>query len=81
LPWQKTNLKDNFVTTFSQHSLELNKLNWRSKAKLEEQSKTGGRHHICILENTAVVVTRLWVTCEEMLNKQLSNFMQFHREE
>lgn len=35
LPWQKTNLKDNFITMFFQCSLELNKLNWRSNAKLK----------------------------------------------
>lgn len=35
---------------------------------------------MCVVENTTGVLTWISVTCEEMLNKQQSNFMQLHRE-
>lgn len=34
-----------------------------------------------MVENTTGVLTWISVTCEEMLNKQQSNFMQLHKEE
>lgn len=35
---------------------------------------------MCMVENTTGVLTWISITCEEKLNKQQSNFMQFHRE-